>query len=138
MRIYFSSDMFVPYLYLIGGEAQVENNDTVDVEGQDDEDDEEEEANGAPTASKTSLPLALSSGMERTYKDTISLKLESNILGIVFAIKKNEIAASKKKKKKKNNKKKKKMQTEPPTIPISVLFPSKIYPEGEICQYNDE
>ncbi|KAG0052976.1 Methionine aminopeptidase 2 [Gryganskiella cystojenkinii] len=46
--------------------------------------------------------------------------------------------ASKKKKKKKNNKKKKKVQTEPPTIPISVLFPSKIYPEGQICNYKDD
>ncbi|KAG9062650.1 Methionine aminopeptidase 2 [Linnemannia hyalina] len=46
--------------------------------------------------------------------------------------------ASKKKKKKKNNKKKKKTQTEPPTIPVSVLFPTKIYPEGEICEYKDD
>ncbi|KAF9196355.1 Methionine aminopeptidase 2 [Haplosporangium sp. Z 11] len=46
--------------------------------------------------------------------------------------------AVKKKKKKKNNKKKKKVQTEPPTIPISVLFPSKIYPEGELCDYKDD
>ncbi|KAF8945197.1 Methionine aminopeptidase 2 [Haplosporangium gracile] len=46
--------------------------------------------------------------------------------------------ASKKKKKKKNNRKKKKTQTEPPTIPVSLLFPSKIYPEGEICEYKDD
>ena len=46
--------------------------------------------------------------------------------------------ASKKKKKKKNNKKKAKVQTEPPTIPMSVLFPSKIYPQGEICDYKEE
>ncbi|GJJ74135.1 methionyl aminopeptidase [Entomortierella parvispora] len=47
-------------------------------------------------------------------------------------------SASKKKKKKKNNKKKKKVQTEPPTIPMSVLFPSKIYPQGEICDYKED
>ncbi|KAF9437791.1 Methionine aminopeptidase 2 [Entomortierella beljakovae] len=45
---------------------------------------------------------------------------------------------AKKKKKKKNNKKKKKTQTEPPTIPVSVLFPSKLYPEGELCEYKDD
>ncbi|KAI8356422.1 peptidase M24, structural domain-containing protein [Mortierella sp. GBAus27b] len=50
-------------------------------------------------------------------------------------------AGAKKKKKKKNNKKKKRaqaVQTEPPTIPVSVLYPSKIYPEGEICDYKDD
>lgn len=45
-------------------------------------------------------------------------------------------------KKKKNKKKKKKStpsaQTEPPTIPVSKLFPNKIYPEGEIHEYRDE
>ncbi|KAF9366505.1 Methionine aminopeptidase 2 [Mortierella sp. NVP85] len=46
--------------------------------------------------------------------------------------------AKKKKKKKKNNKKKKKVQTEPPTIPVSVLYPNKIYPEGEVCEYKDD
>ncbi|KAG0022300.1 Methionine aminopeptidase 2 [Entomortierella chlamydospora] len=45
---------------------------------------------------------------------------------------------AKKKKKKKNNKKKKKVQTEPPTIPVSVFFPSKTYPEGEVCEYKDD
>ncbi|KAF8925821.1 methionine aminopeptidase 2-like protein [Dissophora ornata] len=44
---------------------------------------------------------------------------------------------AKKKKKKKSNKKKKK-QTEPPTIGLSVLFPTKIYPEGEVCEYKDD
>ncbi|KAG0211743.1 Methionine aminopeptidase 2 [Mortierella sp. GBA30] len=43
-----------------------------------------------------------------------------------------------KKKKKKKNKKKKKVQTEPPTIPVSVLFGNKIYPEGELCEYKDD
>ncbi|KAG0361484.1 Methionine aminopeptidase 2 [Podila minutissima] len=44
-----------------------------------------------------------------------------------------------KKKKKKNNKKKKKVaQTEPPTIPVSKIFGNKIYPEGELCDYNEE
>ncbi|KAI9241940.1 methionyl aminopeptidase [Podila verticillata NRRL 6337] len=44
-----------------------------------------------------------------------------------------------KKKKKKNNKKKKKVtQTEPPTIPVSKFFGNKIYPEGELCDYNEE
>ncbi|KAF9288786.1 Methionine aminopeptidase 2 [Mortierella alpina] len=46
--------------------------------------------------------------------------------------------ASKKKKTKKNNKKKKKKQTEPPTIPVSALFPNKIYPMGEITEYTDD
>ncbi|KAF9922242.1 Methionine aminopeptidase 2 [Linnemannia zychae] len=47
--------------------------------------------------------------------------------------------ASKKKKKKKNNKKKKKVtQTEPPTIPMTKMFPNKIYPEGEQCEYNED
>ncbi|KAF9084104.1 Methionine aminopeptidase 2 [Mortierella sp. AD031] len=48
-------------------------------------------------------------------------------------------ATAPKKKKKKNNKKKKKVtQTEPPTIPITKMFPSKIYPEGERQEYNEE
>jgi methionyl aminopeptidase len=138
----FRADTFIPYLYLIGGEAQVEKNGDAEAEGDDDEDDEEEEANGAPTASKSYTPSLsrLIPGMERSHGKTISLILETNVLGLVLTIKTTttKIAASKKKKKKKNNKKKKKTQTEPPTIPLSVLFPSKIYPEGEICQYKDE
>ncbi|KAF9373909.1 Methionine aminopeptidase 2 [Podila verticillata] len=44
-----------------------------------------------------------------------------------------------KKKKKKSNKKKKKVkQTEPPTIPVSTIFPSKIYPEGELSEYKND
>lgn len=47
-------------------------------------------------------------------------------------------AADKKKKKKKSNKKKKKLrQTEPPTIGLTRLFPSGVYPEGEIQQYDE-
>jgi len=45
----------------------------------------------------------------------------------------------KKKKNKKKNKKKKKsaaQQTEPPTIGLSKLFPSGVYPEGEIQEYD--
>lgn len=42
----------------------------------------------------------------------------------------------KKKKKKKNKKKKKVQQTEPPTIGLSKLFPSGVYPEGEIQAYD--
>ncbi|KAG0334018.1 Methionine aminopeptidase 2 [Podila humilis] len=45
--------------------------------------------------------------------------------------------AAKKKKKKSNKKKKKIKQTEPPTIPVSLLF-NKIYPEGELCNYKDD
>ncbi|WFD37909.1 methionyl aminopeptidase [Malassezia japonica] len=51
-------------------------------------------------------------------------------------------AEKKKKKKKKNNKKKKKsgkpalVQTEPPTIPVSKMFPSGVYPVGEIQEYD--
>ncbi|KAF9419181.1 Methionine aminopeptidase 2 [Podila epigama] len=43
-----------------------------------------------------------------------------------------------KKKKKKSKKKKKVKQTEPPTIPVSALFPNKIYPVGELCDYKDD
>jgi len=41
--------------------------------------------------------------------------------------------ASKKKKKKKKGL----QQTDPPTIPIHKFFPSGIFPEGEIQQYDD-
>jgi methionyl aminopeptidase len=51
-------------------------------------------------------------------------------------------------KKKKKNKKKKKVsngpvkmqgiQSEPPTVPVSKLFPNNIYPVGEIQEYKDE
>eukprot|EP00242_Pyramimonas_sp_CCMP2087_P009111 CAMPEP_0198203692 /NCGR_PEP_ID=MMETSP1445-20131203/7014_1 /TAXON_ID=36898 /ORGANISM="Pyramimonas sp., Strain CCMP2087" /LENGTH=472 /DNA_ID=CAMNT_0043875185 /DNA_START=25 /DNA_END=1443 /DNA_ORIENTATION=- len=47
-----------------------------------------------------------------------------------------EGAAKKKKKKKKKGGGLK--QTDPPTIPISKFYPSGIYPEGEIQQYNDD
>ncbi|KAL1933883.1 hypothetical protein VTP01DRAFT_7973 [Rhizomucor pusillus] len=47
-----------------------------------------------------------------------------------------------KKKKKKKNKKKKdttpKVQTEPPTVPVSKLFPDKVYPVGETHDYRDD
>lgn len=29
-------------------------------------------------------------------------------------------------------------QTDPPTVPISALFPGDNYPEGEILSYKDE
>ncbi|OQD85334.1 hypothetical protein PENANT_c010G09418 [Penicillium antarcticum] len=47
-------------------------------------------------------------------------------------------AAAKKKKKRKSKKKKKggaKVQTEPPRVPVSNLFPNGQYPEGEIVEY---
>lgn len=47
------------------------------------------------------------------------------------------IIASKKKKKKKP-KKKKVTQSEPPRVGLSKLFPSGVYPEGEIQEYKDE
>lgn len=46
-----------------------------------------------------------------------------------------------KKKKKKNKKKKKKTpstQTDPPTVGIAKLFPDKIYPLGQLCDYPGE
>ncbi|KAG0297751.1 Methionine aminopeptidase 2 [Dissophora globulifera] len=49
-----------------------------------------------------------------------------------------EATATKKKKKKSNKKKKKTAQTEPPTIPVSKIYGNKIYPEGELCDYNEE
>ncbi|KAL9126282.1 MAG: hypothetical protein Q9217_004631, partial [Psora testacea] len=45
-----------------------------------------------------------------------------------------------KKKKKRKPKKKKgasKIQTTPPRVAVSTLFPNAEYPEGEICEYND-
>ena len=29
-------------------------------------------------------------------------------------------------------------QTEPPTVPVSHLFPNKVFPEGQICEYADK
>ncbi|KAG0214128.1 Methionine aminopeptidase 2 [Mortierella sp. GBA30] len=49
-----------------------------------------------------------------------------------------ETTTVKKKKKKSNKKKKKVTQTEPPTIPVSKIFANKIYPEGEMQDYNEE
>ncbi|KAI5301752.1 Methionine aminopeptidase 2 [Ascosphaera pollenicola] len=46
---------------------------------------------------------------------------------------------AKKKKKKKNKKKKKsKTQTDPPRVLLSSLYPSGVYPEGEICDYKND
>lgn len=48
------------------------------------------------------------------------------------------------KKKKRKPRKKKKTgggaagQTSPPTIPVAQLFPNKAFPEGEICEYQDD
>jgi methionyl aminopeptidase len=44
----------------------------------------------------------------------------------------------KKKKKKKKSKKKKPTQSDPPRVGLSKLFPSGIYPEGELQEYKDE
>lgn len=50
-----------------------------------------------------------------------------------------EEGAAKKKKKKKNKKKKgPKTQTEPPTVPVSKIFTTKIYPVGECHDHRDE
>ncbi|SAM02368.1 hypothetical protein [Absidia glauca] len=47
--------------------------------------------------------------------------------------------AAKKKKKKKNKKKKgPKTQTEPPTVPVSKIFTTKIYPAGECHDHRDD
>ncbi|KAE8146695.1 methionine aminopeptidase [Aspergillus avenaceus] len=49
--------------------------------------------------------------------------------------------AAKKKKKRKPKKKKKggaKVQSEPPRVPLSQLFPNKQFPEGEIVEYKNE
>ncbi|KFA74792.1 hypothetical protein S40288_06621 [Stachybotrys chartarum IBT 40288] len=48
--------------------------------------------------------------------------------------------AAKKKKKRKPKKKKKNptSQTEPPTVPVSQLFPDKTYPAGEEVEYRDD
>lgn len=119
---------------MIGGEAQTDKNGTAEAEGDDDDEDEEEEANGAPTASKQFLVLGFQEGIRRK---NVVLEPGTNVF-VLVSVHNNKLAASKKKKKKKNNKKKKKTQTEPPTIPVSVLFPSKIYPEGELCEYKDE
>lgn len=43
-----------------------------------------------------------------------------------------------KKKKKKKPKKKKATQSEPPRVGLSKLFPSGVYPEGELTDYKDE
>lgn len=45
---------------------------------------------------------------------------------------------AKKKKKKKKPKKKKLEQSDPPRVGLSKLFPSGVYPEGEIQPYKDE
>jgi methionyl aminopeptidase len=45
---------------------------------------------------------------------------------------------AKKKKKKKKSKKKKVEQSDPPRVGLSKLFPSGIYPEGELQPYKDE
>ncbi|KAF2840767.1 methionine aminopeptidase 2-like protein [Patellaria atrata CBS 101060] len=56
-----------------------------------------------------------------------------------------EVAAGTEKKKKKRKPRKKKKagatptaQTNPPTVPVSKLFPNKSYPEGQICEYQNE
>ncbi|RDL31020.1 Methionine aminopeptidase 2-3 [Venustampulla echinocandica] len=49
-----------------------------------------------------------------------------------------EGTAKKKKPRKKKPKKKKKVQTDPPSVPISQLFPNNSYPKGEEVEYKDE
>ena len=46
--------------------------------------------------------------------------------------------AKKKKKKKKKPKKKKLEQSDPPRVGLSKLFPTGVYPEGEIQPYKNE
>ncbi|KAK2739105.1 Methionine aminopeptidase 2 [Myotisia sp. PD_48] len=53
-----------------------------------------------------------------------------------------EVTGEKKKKKKKPKKKKKKggakVQSDPPRVPLSQLFPNNVFPEGELVEYKDE
>ncbi|KIJ66191.1 hypothetical protein HYDPIDRAFT_174360 [Hydnomerulius pinastri MD-312] len=49
-----------------------------------------------------------------------------------------EYDVSKKKKKKKKPKKKKVQQTDPPRVGLSKIFPSGVFPEGEIQPYKDD
>ncbi|KAF4219375.1 hypothetical protein CNMCM5878_003294 [Aspergillus fumigatiaffinis] len=50
----------------------------------------------------------------------------------------NAAAKKKKNKKRKPKKKQPKVQTDPPSIPLSQLFPNNTYPKGEEVEYKDE
>lgn len=86
----------------------------------------------------TSKTLDKGKEMEATkiLIEQITGQLDDTVVGVVPAAK-----SGKKKPKKKSKSKTSKMngtQTEPPSIPITTLFPNSVYPVGEEMQYKEE
>ncbi|RUS34412.1 LOW QUALITY PROTEIN: methionine aminopeptidase-like protein [Jimgerdemannia flammicorona] len=96
---------------------------------------EGEEFQGSNVAATATPKQEVANG-EDAEDDDDEEKQDEQAVGFSLAVKK--------KKKKKSSKKKtggaggSMSQTEPPSIPVSKLFPNEVYPEGEIQQYKDD
>ncbi|EAL90095.1 methionine aminopeptidase 2 [Aspergillus fumigatus Af293] len=99
-------------------------------EAEDDSDDEKEDGNTAPEAG--------AGGGAYLHVWVIFEMPVSQALGMLAY--NSRIPAAKKKKRKSKKKKKggAKVQSSPPRVPVSNLFPNNQYPEGEIVEYKNE
>lgn len=99
-------------------------------EAEDDSDDEKEDGNTAPEAG--------AGGGAYLHVWVIFDMPVSQALGMLAY--NSRIPAAKKKKRKSKKKKKggAKVQSSPPRVPVSNLFPNNQYPEGEIVEYKNE
>lgn len=99
-----------------------------DAENDDSEDDKEDDQGVAEGAAATGMIYAgITTNCGRQYRELTQMFFTTG---------------EKKKKRKPKKKKKKgttpKVQSNPPRVPLSTLFPNNQYPEGEIVDYKDE
>ncbi|PPD93874.1 hypothetical protein GOBAR_DD09095 [Gossypium barbadense] len=88
------------------------------------------EENEESEASNGIEKLEISNGTDEVSENSSSMQKDED--GVT------EVAKKKKKKNKSKKKKEPLKQTDPPSIPVVELFPSREFPEGEIQQYKDD
>ncbi|KAI1778545.1 hypothetical protein F4818DRAFT_456347 [Hypoxylon cercidicola] len=93
--------------------------------------------NGKPRTSGTIMrdPASISNGTEETSNEADGANSSDDDVADAHSP---GVDIKKKKKKKKKKKTNPKSQIDPPSIPISQLFPNNTYPKGEEVEYKDE
>lgn len=114
----------------VNGKADVQNPVQTEAgEAEDDSDDEKDEGAAAEGAGTSGGAFA----MNKEWRPPAT---EPTTLTIVIC--KNAAAKKKKRKPKKKKKGGAKVQSSPPRVPLTNLFPNGQFPEGEICEYKND
>lgn len=119
------------FYFSVNGKAGVQNPAQTEAgEAEDDSDDEKDEGAVAEGAGTSGGAFAMNKRMA-CPPATQPTKLTNVIC-------KNAAAKKKKRKPKKKKKGGAKVQSSPPRVPLTNLFPNGQFPEGEICEYKDD